>query len=134
MEAVKTMEDSLIEIELRRVYPRRSTKIEHDNGATTYGQNGYYHTVIVQSYIDGEWEENRQLYDHERAHEQLKANCNYQDIVDEETGSIRRVILSTADLNTLQFEEYLERCRAFIYEWFGIDCPLPNEQAELKFK
>lgn len=133
-ETVKCFEDCNVEIEVRRLFPRRSSKIEHADGTATYGQNGYYHTVIVQSFIDGAWEQNREMYDHDRAHEQLKANCNYSDVVDEKTGSIRRVILSTANLTTVQFEEYLDRCRAFIQEWFGIDCPLPNEQAEIIFK
>lgn len=134
MEAVRLLGDCEIEIEIRRLFPRRSAKIEHEDGRITFGQNGYYHTIIVPAYIDGEWEQNRQMFDHNTAHDQLKANCNYHDIVDENTGVVRRIIRSTADMNTVQFEEYLERCRAFIMEWFGIDCPLPNEQASLIFK
>jgi len=27
----------------------------------------------------------------------------------------------------VEFEEYLDRCRKWIFEWFSIEVPLPNE-------
>ncbi len=36
-------------------------------------------------------------------------------------------IRSTTELSTSEFEEYLERCRCFGSEFFGLDIPMPNE-------
>lgn len=36
-------------------------------------------------------------------------------------------VRSTAELSTSEFEEYLERCRDFGAEFFGLDIPEPNE-------
>ena len=68
-----------------------------------------------------------------QAHEELKANCNYAERYNETTGEVMRTVSSTADMTTIEFEEFLTRCRAFILEWFGIDVPLPDTQTELKF-
>ena len=74
------------------------------------------------------------MLNHNDAHSELKANCNYIERYNEDTGVIMRSIESTADLSTVQFEEYLTRCREFILEWFGVRVPLPNEQCELELK
>ncbi len=36
-------------------------------------------------------------------------------------------VRSTSELTTSEFEEYLERCRVFGAEFFGLDIPMPNE-------
>ena len=132
--AVRTMTDGYAEIIIRKKYNKRSTRTLREDGTTGRGQNGYYHSVVVQSYIYGVWETQQRLIDHQTAHDELKWNCNFQEVVNGDTGSIQRYAQSTADLTTTQFEEYLIRCRAFILEWFNIDIPLPGEQTEILFK
>jgi len=39
-------------------------------------------------------------------------------------------IKSTTELNTLEFEQYVERCRFFMQQELGINTPLPNEVTE----
>lgn len=127
--------DCEVEVRVRKLYSRRSARIVHEDGRVTRGQNGYYHGVICQALIDGAWEQNGEVYDQERAHSELKANCNYEERYNEETGTIRRVVRSTSTLDTMQFEDYLSRCREWLREWFGIDCPPPDgTQAKLIFK
>lgn len=132
--AVKTLPDCLGELIVRKKYNRRSSKTYHDDGSEGLGQNGYYHAVIVPAYQAGVYDEQRRIIDHKAAHEELKWNCNYEEVVNEETGVVARYARSTADMTTVEFEEYLERCRVFVMEWFGVDCPLPGEQAQIIFK
>jgi hypothetical protein len=58
--------------------------------------------------------------------------CNAKEVVNTKTGEILTVGLSTATLTTVEFEEFLDKCRKFIFEWFGINVPLPNEQMEME--
>jgi hypothetical protein len=94
-------------------------------------QNGYYWGVVVQFFKDGALDMWGEHLDSEQCHEYLKTNCNYKELINTNTGEVTKMPQSTKDTNTLEFEEYLDRCRKFIYEYFNIVVPLPNEQAEL---
>jgi hypothetical protein len=60
------------------------------------------------------------------AHAMLKMQCNFKGFVNEKN-EVLSIPQSTANLNTEEFEQYLERCRNFIHTWFGFTVPLPNE-------
>lgn len=128
-EALRSFPDCRVRVTVEKLYRKRSTLTE--NGT---GENGYYHHIVVTAYQQGAWETQQRMLSHDQAHEELKNNCNYKEYHNEETGTVMRTILSTATLTTVEFEEYLDRCRAFIEEWFGIRVPMPNEQAELELK
>lgn len=130
---VKIFTGRRIRLVVEPLYKKRSTIGLNENGELTRLQNGYYFGVIVNEYRNGAWETQQRVLSSDQAHQELRANCNYIEKYNDETGEVMRAVISTADLTTVQFEEYLTRCRAFILEWFGIDCPLPNEQTELKF-
>jgi len=111
--------DVLIRIGLKR-------KVRSEN------QNRYYWGVVCRSLRDGVKDTWGEDIDSEAAHDILKTECNYKEVVKEDSGELLKIPVSTSALNTLQFEEYLERCRKFIYQWFGIVVPLPNEQTILE--
>lgn len=50
------------------------------------------------------------------------------------TGEIIKIPLSTADLRTIEFEEYLEKCRRLAFDFFNVQIPLPNQQTTLNFE
>lgn len=118
--------DCRFRLSVERLYQKRSTKTE--NGL---GENGYYHGIVCSEYALGAYETQQRVISKDTAHQELKANCNFKEHVNEETGQIMRCILSTANLSTVEFEEYMDRCRAFILEWFGRYVPMPNEQSEM---
>jgi hypothetical protein len=62
----------------------------------------------------------------DQAHEVLKHECNYHEIVNPTTGAVIRTGMTTTELSTIEFENYLEQCRQFIWEWFNIVVPLPD--------
>lgn len=94
-------------------------------------QNRYYWGVIVESFRHGAKEEWGEFLSKQDAHETLKANCLFQEKVNETTGEIIRIIGSTTENDTWDQEEYHDKCRNLIQEFFGITVPLPGEQMEI---
>lgn len=88
----------------------------------TLPQNNYYWGVVVPMVGDAIGES-----DLEAIHEVLKREHNYyiKPVGKQEI----RVPMSTADLNTAEFEEYLEKIRRWASEWLSLYIPLPNEVA-----
>ena len=67
----------------------------------------------------------------EEAHDFLKANFNYKEIVKPETGEVLKIPLKTSELSTIEFSEYIERVIRFGAEFLDIQIPYPNEQMEI---
>lgn len=122
MEAMKSFEGRL------------KVTVEKKRNNRSLNQNAYYWGCVVQFYVQGIAEMWGEKIGSEQAHEDLKRECNWIEKVKEETGEVRRFVLSTTELTTTEFEEYLERCRRFLHEYFGITVPLPNEQADFHFE
>ena len=70
------------------------------------------------------------FYSEKDTHEFLKANFNYKELVNEETGEILRIPKSTTENRTFEMEEFHEICRQKALEFFNVVIPLPNEQLE----
>jgi hypothetical protein len=120
IDALKQMPDCRVRLSVEKLYNRRSTN-----------QNAYYHGVICYEFCEGYYAMTGDRIEADNAHELLKFRCNGKDIPHPETGEVLRVPQTTTSLTTVEFEEYLDRCRAFILEWFGVTVPMPNEQTEL---
>lgn len=96
-------------------------------------QNNYYYGCVVslvRTALSEEWGE-RMTKD--ETHALLKQVCNWKEYASESTGETVKVPQSTASLSTLEFEEYLERCRRFAAEFLNLEIPLPNEQIQMEF-
>lgn len=118
---VKTYEGLTIDITFKKRTNKRSNP-----------QNKYYFGLIVpifQDCIRNEWGE---IWGVNKTHEFLKANCNYDELVNEETGQIVRVIKSTTENTTTNQEIFHEKCRLLALEFFNTDIPLPEQQIEIK--
>lgn len=111
-----------VEVIVKRLYLKRSNP-----------QNAYLHGIIVNDFINGLKDTTGDIVTHEQAFDLLKYNCNYKEVVNENTGEVMRVPQGTSALSTTEFEEMLDRMRDFIFNWFGITVLLPNEQAEIMF-
>lgn len=91
-------------------------------------QNRYYWGCLIpllQSGIKESWGE---VYTKEAAHELLKAKFLFYERVNEDTGEILRVPKSTTENTTSAQEDFHHEVRQFLFDWFGIDAPLPNEE------
>lgn len=121
--SLKKFEGTRIELILKR---KRRTR--------GLNQLGYYFAVIVSCFQQGAQEEWGEYLSKEEAHENLKKECNYKEIFIEGTGEVIKIVLSTSDFDTFQAEEYHERCRKLIFNYFNIVVPLPGEQTEIFLK
>jgi hypothetical protein len=112
-----------VELIVKKLYKKRSNP-----------QNAYYYGVVVNDFVTGLKETTGQEITPTEAHELLKSNCNAIEIPNETTGEILKVGRSTTTLSTVEMEEYLDRCRRFIFDWFNITVLLPGEQSEIIFE
>jgi len=114
-------QDKTLTITVEEWKPKRSNQ-----------QNNYYWGVIVpiwKNLLKEEWGEIRSIKD---THEFLKYNCNYTEIVKEDTGEVLKLAKSTTRNNTKDQETFHERCRQLAYEMFNVQIPLPNENSTLE--
>lgn len=123
LQSLKLMPNCRVELSVRKAYKKRSTE-----------QNAYYRGVICNDLISGFKASSGEDITNNEAHELLKNNCNYIEINNETTGEVIKKGNTTTGLSTVLFEEYLDRCRAFILSWFGIVVMMPNQQADIMFE
>lgn len=55
-------------------------------------------------------------------------------LVDAETGEVLTRVRSTAELNTVEFGEYVDRIRLYANEFLGLQLPEPSRTKEINFK
>lgn len=115
-------------------YPGRNVVVTVDieSKKRSVQENRYYYGVVValvQEALLNEWGESLTK---EETHELLKQQCNWKELVNDSTGESLKVPQSTTDLTTVEFEDYLERCRRFAFEYLNVSIPLPNEQIDLE--
>jgi len=90
-------------------------------------QNAFYWGAVIPAVLDM-FRDAGQPMDAEGVHEYLKAYVGRMTrIVLAPNGKRVTVLGSTADLNTMDFEVYLEQIRAWAAQ-FGVIIPLPNEE------
>lgn len=121
--AIKQFEGKDIKIVFKRKYKKRSNN-----------ENAFYWGVwipILQRAILDTWGEIRDAND---VHEIIKLNCNYEEKINEETGSFIRVPKSSTELNTYEWEfEFKQKIRQFALEFFNVTLPEPNDQLKINF-
>lgn len=88
-------------------------------------QNRYYHPCFVQPFADFLRGQGYGVSDHD-AHVILKERFLKRSLVNEKTGEVLEYTKSTADLDTQEFNEYLDACRVFLQDYAGIQVPEPS--------
>lgn len=120
--AIQQFEGKDIKIVFKRKYKKRSNN-----------ENAFYWGVwipILQRAILDTWGEIRDAND---VHEIIKLNCNYEEKINEDTGSFVRVPKSSTELNTYEWEfEFKQKIRQFALDFFNVTLPEPNEQLKIE--
>ena len=106
--------------------------IERNHKTRGLQQNRYYWGVVIDIIAGLLTEAHGEDVTSEEAHELMKSKFNFVEIANESTGEVINLPLSTAKLSTMDFEIFIEKCRNFAYEFFGVQIPLPNEQSNLE--
>lgn len=118
--ALLSFGDCEVEIKVSKKFRKRTSP-----------QNRYYWSVIVFYWKEILSAEYGEQVTQAQAHEFLKANFNYKEYVNQETGEILRLPKSTTENRTFEMEEFHEVCRQKALEFFNVVIPLPNEQLEI---
>ncbi len=92
-------------------------------------QNAYYHGIVCSLVAKGLKEAGYdEIEDSEDAHMILKQMFLSRKVINQNTGELLTEITgSTTKLTTIEFEEYMEKCRRFAAEFLGMSIPFPNE-------
>lgn len=119
LEIVSTWKDCGVELTLRSTTKGRSTQ-----------QNRYYFGPFLRIIKEALKDQHGLVYSSEDLHDFLKTKFNSIEIHNQD-GVVERLPISTTELNTIEFETYLEEIRNWCLDFFGVRIPLPNEQTEL---
>lgn len=115
-EIVKTWKDCSVELVLKSTTKGRSTQ-----------QNRYYWGCVLPIIKEALKEQHGLVYSSEDLHEFLKIKLNSIEIHNQE-GVVEKMPISTTELSTTEFEEYMENVRRWADDLLGVIIPLPNEQ------
>lgn len=121
LDAINSFEGKDLLITFEKVYKKRSNN-----------QNAYYFGVLIpilQNCFREHWGE---IWTKENAHDFCKMQFNFIERINESTGEIVRVPKSTTENTTTAQEELHSEIRNFIFEWFEVSVPLPNESISLE--
>ena len=94
-------------------------------------QNRYYWGIVIPLVMQGLIELGHDVNKQE-THEFIKANFNYEEIVNKDTGELFRMTQSTARLNKNDFGVMIEKLKVFASEYLNVYIPEPNEDLTLK--
>ena len=95
--------------------------VEPTKKKRTSKENSYYFGVIID--LSCQESGNTPADQHEIFKDEILGHYEIQ----KPNGQIIYKTRSTAELTTVQFEDYAEHCRAKMAEWYEIMCPKPNE-------
>jgi hypothetical protein len=106
----------------------RITIVKHRRRRTDR-QNRYYWPCFVGPFGDYLRAQGHEFTD-EMAHEVFKAMFLQTSVCDANTGQVLTYTRSSADLSTVDFNEYLDKCAAFLASDCGIVVPEPDAYHE----
>lgn len=119
---LRLAEGKRVKLTLQLVKKRRSNR-----------QNAYYWGVVIPAVLEM-WRDFGETINEDGVHDYLKAyigglvrKVNLPD------GNTAMILGSTSDLSTMDYEDYLEKCRAWAAQ-FNCQIPLPNEEGAYNYE
>lgn len=92
--------------------------------------NKYYWGCVIQYQKEG-FKNLGNDWSKERIHDFNKVEFDYDEIVNEKTGEIKRMPGSTKEMTNIQMIEFIEKIKQFSAEWLNVYIPDPNQQSEI---
>lgn len=106
--------------------------IEEQKNKRSNQQNAFYFGIVIgimQLAFKETWGE---FYSATEVHEALKSKYCFKEQINENTGEIISIPMSTTNFTTIEWEEYIDKIRAFAMEWFNVLIPFPNENITIE--
>lgn len=120
-DAIQSFEGKQITIRIERTKKKRSNP-----------QNAYYWSCCIPI-VRNCLKEAGHVMSNEQTHELLKLKFLKENIlVNEETGETIERIKSSKELSTSQMMDYFAEIREWIFDFFGVMIPDPNENIKLE--
>jgi len=121
-DAIATFEGKQIVIKIEKLKKKRSTQ-----------QNRYMWSVIVPI-VRNCLKESGNIFNDEQTHELIKYKFLKETIlIKEETGEFVERIKSTTELSTSQINDYFALIKEWVFDFWGVEIPEPNQEIFLKF-
>ena len=120
-EAIQSFEGKQITIRIEKTKKKRSNP-----------QNSYLWGLVIPI-VKNCLKEAGNTFTNEQTHELLKLKFLKESVlVNEETGETIERIKSTTELSTSQMMDYFAEIREWIFDFFGVMIPEPNENIKLE--
>lgn len=89
-------------------------------------QNKYYWAVVIPMIQQGLFDLQGEYFGIEDTHNFLKQEFNFKEIVNKDTGEALKIGLSTTQLTTVEFMDFLDKIIDFADKFLNIKIPPPN--------
>ncbi|MGF7219071.1 hypothetical protein GGR92_005251 [Spirosoma lacussanchae] len=119
-QSLSAFADCEISLTVKALEPQRSNS-----------QNRYYHGIVVKMIAEAMSEAYGEDVDVDEAHEHLKSMFNLRTI-ETANGYTVKMPGSTKRLSTVEFSTYVDKCRMWAAEFFGINIPDPVQISTTK--
>ena len=93
-------------------------------------QNAYYWGLVIPL-LKKAFEDLGHELTAEEVHEFLKAKFNFKEIINQETGEVNQIPLSTTRLSKSEFSDYIEKIQIFAATFLNLVVPGPGSQSEM---
>lgn len=120
---IKLFEGAEITLTIEKKFRKRSNQ-----------QNAFYWGVLIPIISELLQDATGNFFSSEETHDVLKSNCNYKELVSETTGEFTKIPISTTELTTLEWLDYVEKVEHFVFNYFSVTLPRPNEQLDLNYE
>ena len=91
-------------------------------------QNAYLWGVVYPSVLFGLQDAGWEITHEEQVHEYCKQAFAAREVINKDTGEVLSLPSSTASMQTAEFNVYVDKIKAFAFEYLNITIPEPNEE------
>ena len=120
---IKHFEGAEISLTIEKKYNKRSNN-----------QNAFYWGVLIPIISELLYDCTGNFFSEQETHEVLKSNCNYKELISENTGEISKIPISTTELSTIEWIEYIKKVEHFVFDYFSVTLPKPDEQLNIDYE
>lgn len=91
-------------------------------------QNAYLWGIVYPAVLFGLQDAGWEIIDEEQVHEYCKQAFAAREVINKDTGEVISLPNSTARMQTAEFNVYVDKIKAFAFEYLNITIPEPNEE------
>lgn len=91
-------------------------------------QNAYLWGVVYPAVLFGLQDAGWEITHEEQVHEYCKQAFAAREVINKDTGEVLSLPNSTARMQTAEFNVYVDKIKAFAFEYLNITIPEPNEE------